>query len=122
MGFLHIGGSLPIAGGDYQSWVRSAIILIIVLRFTAHFEIGQNPHSRVEKTPDRSPVQAGRSDQVRPRCSFSLQNLPERLRGLPALLIADVGITHRGADVFRAQELLDLPQILSHVVKEDRRR
>ena len=41
---------------------------------------------------------------------------------MPGLLIADVGIAHGGADILVAEELLDFPQILSHVVKEDRGR
>ena len=33
-----------------------------------------------------------------------------------------MGVADGGADIFVAEELLDFPQILSHVVKEDRRR
>src|SRR6476660_6626848 len=54
--------------------------------------------------------------------SFSFQNLAERLRRLSGLLIADVGVAHGGADIFVAEQLLDFAQILSHVVKQDRRR
>ena len=54
--------------------------------------------------------------------SFSFQNLAQRLRRLPGLLIADVGVAHGGADIFVAEQLLDFAQILSHVVKQDRRR
>ena len=52
----------------------------------------------------------------------SFQNLAELLRRLPGLLIADVGVAHGSADVCVAEQLLDLAQILSHVVKQDRRR
>ena len=53
---------------------------------------------------------------------LSLQSLAQRFRRLPGLLVPDVGIAHRGADILVAKELLDFPQILSHMVKEDRRR
>jgi hypothetical protein len=53
--------------------------------------------------------------------SFSLQSSAKRFRRLPRLFIADVGITDRGADVLVPQELLNFPQVLSHMVKEDRR-
>jgi hypothetical protein len=46
----------------------------------------------------------------------------ERFRRLPGLLVADVGVANRGADILVAEELLDFAQILSHVVKEDRGR
>ena len=49
----------------------------------------------------------------------SLQSLAERLHGLPGLLIADVGIAHGGAIVPVAEELLDFPQIFSHLVKQN---
>src|SRR6478672_4213160 len=54
--------------------------------------------------------------------SFSFQNLAQRLRRLPGLLIADMGVAHGGADILVAEQLLDFAQILSHVVKQDRRR
>jgi hypothetical protein len=31
---------------------------------------------------------------------LSLQSPTQRLSGLPSLLVADVGIAHRGADIF----------------------
>ena len=34
----------------------------------------------------------------------------DRLRGLPGLLVADVGIAHGRADTLVAEELLDFPQ------------
>ena len=40
--------------------------------------------------------------------SISFQNLAQRLRRLPGLLIADVGVAHGGADIFVAEQLLDL--------------
>ena len=53
---------------------------------------------------------------------LSFQSLTERLRGLPGLLVADMGVAHGGADVLVAEQLLDFPQILPHMVKEDRGR
>jgi len=41
---------------------------------------------------------------------------------LPGLFVANVGIAHGGADILVAEELLDFPQILSHVVEQDRGR
>ena len=58
----------------------------------------------------------------RPRRSVSLQSVTERFRRLPCLFIADMGIAHGRADILVAEQFLDLPQVLSHVVKEDRRR
>jgi hypothetical protein len=52
----------------------------------------------------------------------SLQSVTERLRRLPCLFIADMGIAHGRADILVAEQFLDFPQILSHVVEEDRRR
>ena len=46
--------------------------------------------------------------------SLSFQNLAERLRRLPGLLIADVGVAHGSADILVAEQLLDFAQILSH--------
>jgi len=37
--------------------------------------------------------------------SFSFQNLAQRLRRLPGLLIADVGVAHGGADILVAEQL-----------------
>jgi hypothetical protein len=51
-----------------------------------------------------------------------LQSLTERLRRLPGLFVADVGIADCGADILVPEELLNFPQILSHVVKENRGR
>ena len=52
--------------------------------------------------------------------SLSFQNLAERLRRLPGLLIADVGVAHGGADIFLAEQLLDFaksfPTWLSRIV------
>ena len=53
---------------------------------------------------------------------LSLQSLAECFRRLPGLLIADVGVAHRRADILVAEKLLDLPQILSQVIEEDRGR
>ena len=53
---------------------------------------------------------------------LSLQSPAERLRRLPGLLIADMGVAHGGADILVAEQLLDFPQILSHMVEEDRGR
>ena len=36
---------------------------------------------------------------------------------LPCLFIADVGITDRGANILMAEEFLDFPQILSHLIE-----
>ena len=64
---------------------------------------------------------SGKNDAIsRGMSSALLQHLTERLRGLPRLFVADVGVAHRGADILVAEELLDLPQILSHLVEEDR--
>ena len=41
----------------------------------------------------------------------SLQSPAQRLRRLPGLLIADVGIAHRGADVLVSEQLLDFPKV-----------
>ena len=54
------------------------------------------------------------------RNSLSVQSPAERLRGLPRLFVANVGIAHRGADILVAEEFLDFAQILAHVVEEDR--
>jgi hypothetical protein len=54
--------------------------------------------------------------------TLSLQNPTQCLRCLPGLLIADVGVAHRGADILVAEESLDFAQVLSHVVKENRSR
>jgi hypothetical protein len=48
-----------------------------------------------------------------------LQSVAERFRRLPGLLVADVGVAHGGADILVAEELLDLPQILPHVLEKD---
>ena len=47
------------------------------------------------------------------------EGLAERIRRLPGLFIAKVGIAHCRADILVAEELLDFPQILSHVVEQD---
>jgi hypothetical protein len=52
----------------------------------------------------------------------SLQRPTECLRSLPCLLVADVGVADRGANVLVAEELLDFPQIFPQVVKQDRGR
>ena len=78
--------------GVYQRYARSAIILIIVRGMS------------------------------RPRPAFSLQSVTERFRRLPCLFIADMGIAHGRADILVAEQLLDFPQILSHLVEEDRGR
>jgi hypothetical protein len=49
----------------------------------------------------------------------SLQSSADRLRSLPGLLVADVGIAHSGADILMPEQLLDFPQIFPHVVEED---
>ena len=43
-------------------------------------------------------------------------------RRLPCLFIADMGIAHGRADILVAEQFLDFPQILSHLVEEDRGR
>jgi hypothetical protein len=53
-------------------------------------------------------------------CQLSLQSPTERLGGLPHLFVPDVGVPHGGADILVAEEFLNFPQILSHVIKEDR--
>jgi hypothetical protein len=53
---------------------------------------------------------------------LSLQSLTERLRGLPGLLVADVGVAHGGADVLMPEQLLNFPQIFANVIEENRRR
>jgi hypothetical protein len=65
----------------------------------------------------------------RPAAAFSLQSVTERFRGLPSLLIADVGVADRGADILVAKhaarnrrQFLDFPQILSHVIEQNCRR
>ena len=58
----------------------------------------------------------------RPAAAFSLQSVTERFRRLPCLFIADMGIAHGRADIFVAEQFLDFPQILSHLVEEDRGR
>ena len=50
------------------------------------------------------------------------QSVTERFRRLPCLFIADMGIAHGRADILVAEQLLDFPQILSHLVEEDRGR
>jgi hypothetical protein len=52
----------------------------------------------------------------------SLQSLAERFRRLPGLFVADMGIAHGRADILVAEQFLDFPQILSHLVEEDRGR
>ena len=54
--------------------------------------------------------------------SPSLQSPTQRLSGLPSLLVADVGVAHGCADILVAEQLLVFPQILSHLVEEDRGR
>jgi hypothetical protein len=56
----------------------------------------------------------------RPAAAFSLQSVTERFRRLPCLFIADMGIAHGRADILVAEQFLDFPQILSHLVEEDR--
>jgi hypothetical protein len=38
-------------------------------------------------------------------------------RRLPGLLIADVGVADRGANILVAKELLDFPQILPNLIE-----
>ena len=57
-----------------------------------------------------------------PAAAFSLQSVTERFRRLPCLFIADMGIAHGRADILVAEQFLDFPQILSHLVEEDRGR
>ncbi len=59
---------------------------------------------------------------VVPQAAFSLQSVTERFRRLPCLFIADMGIAHGRADILVAEQFLDFPQILSHLVEEDRGR
>ena len=51
--------------------------------------------------------------------STHLKPLAKRLRRLPGLLVTNVGVAHGRTDILVAEELLDFPQILFHVVKED---
>ena len=53
-----------------------------------------------------------------PAAAFSLQSLTQRFCRLPCLFIADVGVADR-ADILMAEEFLDFPQILSHLVEQD---
>src|SRR5258705_4580148 len=57
---------------------------------------------------------------VVPAASFSLQSVTERFRRLPCLFIADMGIAHGRADILVAEQFQDFPQILSHLIEEDR--
>ena len=47
----------------------------------------------------------------------SLQSPTQRFGRLPGLLIANVGVSDRGADILMAEQLLDLPQVFSNVVE-----
>ena len=58
----------------------------------------------------------------RPAAAFSLQSVTQRFCRLPCLFIADMGIAHGRADILVAEQFLDFPQILSHLVEEDRGR
>jgi hypothetical protein len=58
----------------------------------------------------------------RPAAAFLLQSVTERLRRLPCLFIADMGIAHGRADILVAEQFLDFPQILPHLVEKDRGR
>jgi hypothetical protein len=80
-----------------------------VLRNCAALLTGGAPPSEVAQVPGEIPTTL-------------VQNLAERFGRLPGLLITDVGISDSGADVFVSEELLNFPQILSYVVKEDRGR
>jgi hypothetical protein len=59
-------------------------------------------------------------DEWSRRSVFSLQSVTERFRRLPCLFIADMGIAHGRADILVAEQFLDFPQILSHLVEQDR--
>jgi hypothetical protein len=58
---------------------------------------------------------------VVPAAAFSLQSVTERFRRLPCLFIA-MGIADCRADILVAEQFLDFPQILSHLVEQDRGR
>ena len=47
----------------------------------------------------------------------SLQSPTQRFGRLPRLLIANVGVSDRGADILVAEQFLDLPQVFSNVVE-----
>ena len=73
--------------------------------------------------PDRRALVVGlRAGKFRQCLPFHSKIWAQRLRRLARLLIADVGVAHGGADILVAEQLLDFAQILSHVVKQDRRR
>jgi hypothetical protein len=56
----------------------------------------------------------GKNDAISVQClSLSLQRLTERLRGLPRLFVADMGVSHGRTDILVAEQLLDFPQIFS---------
>jgi hypothetical protein len=51
------------------------------------------------------------------RLPLSLQRLTERLRGLPRLFVADMGVAYHSANVLVAEQLLDFPQILPNLIE-----
>ena len=51
--------------------------------------------------------------------SPSLQSLAERLCPLPGLFVAYVNVAHRRAHIFVPQQLLNFPQIFSHLIKQN---
>jgi len=88
-----------------------------------HTDIGSNVRGPVTSNPT-CPLAINadgphKTDLSRTQIRCSLQSLAERVRGLPRLFVADVGVADGRADILVAEELLDFPQILSHVVKQD---
>jgi len=76
---------------------------------------------QIPLTADLDPARRNQSrrdaarDSQRKKRSF--ERLAERFGGLPGLLVGDVGVADGGLDVFVAEQLLDLPQILSDVIE-----
>ena len=57
-----------------------------------------------------------------PAAAFSFQSQTQRLRRLPGLAVANVGVANGGADVLMPERLVNFPEILPHVIKRDRGR
>ena len=96
------------------TWDRSSAGTTEHVRSASGFREREQLRSRNDHSSD--PEESERSIKL------SLQNLAQRFDSLPCLLIADVSVAHSGADIFVAEQLLDVPQILPHVVKENRSR
>jgi hypothetical protein len=76
---------------------------------------GNDEHMTLRADPLSSP-------KLRSPSRLSFQSLAQRLRRLPSLFVADVRVAHGGADILVPEELLDFPQIFSHLIEQDRRR